>query len=189
MQLDAGLAGQFLLAMPQIGDPRFERSVIYILTHSAEGAMGFIINQRADDVTLGDIIQNLPAGVVRSGIARLPVFIGGPVEQENGFILHSDDWLASESFAPPGLKVALSQTISPLTEAAKAHGPENLRVLIGYAGWGAGQLESEIQDNAWLVAPGDDAFLFDYNDSDLYERIAKRLGVDLTQLSSSGGLA
>lgn len=189
MQLETGLAGQFLLAMPQIGDPRFERSVIYLMTHNADGAMGFVVNQRAEDVTLSDIIRNLPKAVARSGIARLPVFIGGPVDQENGFILHSDDWLAAESFAPPGLDVAVSQTIDLLTEAASAHGPQNLRVLIGYSGWAAGQLESEIQQNAWLVAPGDKELLFDYNSADLYERIAKRLGVDLSHLSPSGGTA
>lgn len=189
MKAAESLAGHFLLAMPQIGDPRFERSVIFILSHDAQGAIGFVINDRSEDTVLGDIAQNLPPDVAQSGLAKLPIFIGGPVDQDKGFILHSNDWRAKDTLAPEALGVSVTQSMDLLIDAAKTKGPRSLRILIGYAGWGAGQLENELQENAWLVAPGDTQLLFDYHNTQIYEQVARGIGVDLTFLSGSGGVA
>ena len=181
------LAGQFLLAMPSIDDDRFARAVILILSHDAEGAMGFIVNRRADDLTLGTIIENLPGEIASTGLVNMPIYIGGPVETNQGFVLHSS--AQSGTDAHPLHHLVVSQTLDILLESAQGKGPDFLRLFLGYAGWSAGQLEDELQENVWLVAPADPGLIFAANPDELYERVAHRIGIDLTQLASSGGQA
>lgn len=178
------LCGRFLLAMPGMGDPRFERSVIYILSHDAEGAMGFIVNQPAEGMTLGEIAQNLPDSVASTGLANLPVFIGGPVQNDSGFVLYS-----VEEEAEDELPVGLTQSMDILIEAARGRGPQHMRLLLGYAGWGPGQLEGEIQENAWLICPATLDDVFAAQPDDVYRKCAARLGIDLALLSQDGGEA
>jgi len=183
-QADINLRGRFLLAMPAMGDERFERSVIYILGHDAEGAMGFVVNRPTDGLTLGEIASNLPDSVAQTGLRNLPVFIGGPVQPESGFVLYSEG--EEEDGVPP---IAVTQGLDILVQAAKARGPEHLRLVLGYAGWGPGQLENEIQDNAWLISPATVEDVFEADPDALYGRLLEGLGIDLAMLSHRGGEA
>ena len=181
---DINLAGQFLLAMPGMGDPRFERSAIYMLAHDLEGAMGFIVNRPTDGLTLGEIASNLPRSVSETGLRNLPVFVGGPVQPENGFVLYSTDTrLADEE------PVSVTQSLDILVQAAEGKGPQHMRLVLGYAGWGPGQLENEIQDNAWLIVEADIGDVFAANTEALYKKLIGKLGIDFAMLSNSGGEA
>lgn len=181
---DIDLAGQFLIAMPGMGDPRFDRSVIYMLSLDAEGAMGFIVNRPTDGMTLGEVASNLPASVAETGLRNLPVFVGGPVQPESGFVLYSTD-----DEADNGRPVSVTQSMDILVQAADAKGPKYMRLVLGYAGWGPGQLENEIQDNAWLIVEADVADVFDVDVDALYKRLIGKLGIDFAMLSNSGGEA
>lgn len=181
---DTNLTGRFLLAMPGMGDPRFERGVIYMLSHDSEGAMGFIVNQPAEGLTLGEIAQNLPENVASTGLANLPVYVGGPVQNDSGFVLYSVEDDAAEE-----LPVGLTQSMDILVEAAQGRGPRHMRLLLGYAGWGPGQIEGEIQANAWLICPADLDDVFTAQHDELYQKCAARLGIDLGLLSQDGGEA
>ena len=170
-------AAGFCWPCPRHGDA-LERSVIYILSHDADGAMGFIVNQPAEGITLGEIAQNLPDSVASTGLTNLPVFIGGPVQNDNGFVLYS-----VEEDAPDELPVGLTQSMDILVEAAGGRGPRHMRLLLGYASWGPGQLEGEIQENAWLICPATLDDVFAAEPDDVYRTCATRLGIDLTLLS------
>ncbi len=181
---DIDLAGQFLIAMPGMGDPRFERSVIYMLAHDNEGAMGFVVNRPTDGLTLGEVASNLPASVADTGLRNLPVFVGGPVQPESGFVLYADDDKDAH-----GAAVSVTQSMDILVQAAEAKGPKHMRLVLGYAGWGPGQLENEIQDNAWLIVEADIADVFAADSESLYKRLIGKLGIDFAMLSNSGGEA
>jgi len=180
------LAGQFLIAMPGMGDPRFERGIIYMFSHDREGAMGFLVNRATDGLTLGEIASNLPASVAATGLRNLPVFIGGPVQPESGFVLYSVTPDSKEAKDGP---VAVTQALDILVHAAEGKGPQHMRLVLGYAGWGPGQLENEIQDNAWLTCEADMSEVFDADAEGLYKKIINKLGIDLAKLSNLGGEA
>ena len=182
------ICGKFLLAMPGMGDPRFERSVIYMLSHDSEGAMGFIVNQPTEGLTLGEIAQNLPESVASTGLANLPVFVGGPVQNDSGFVLYSIE-PDEEEKEPSELPIGLTQSMDILVEAARGRGPAHIRLLLGYTGWGPGQLEGEIQENAWLICPATPQDVFERKADDLYATCVARLGIDLGLLSQEGGEA
>ena len=183
---DINLAGQFLIAMPGMGDPRFERSVIYMLSHDGEGAMGFIVNRPTDGLNLGEIASNLPDNVKETGLRNLPVFVCGPVQPENGFVLYSID--AAETKTQDGF-VGVTQGLDILVQAAAGKGPQYMRLVLGYAGWGPGQLESEIQENAWLIVEAEIGDVFAGDSSGLYKKLIGKLGIDIAKLSHSGGEA
>ena len=181
---DIDLVGQFLIAMPGIGDPRFERSVIYMLAHDNEGAMGFIVNRPTDGLTLGEVASNLPASVADTGLRNLPVFFGGPVQPESGFVLYAND-----EKGDAGAAVSVTQSMDILVQAAEGKGPKHMRLVLGYAGWGPGQLDDEIQDNAWLIVAADTQDVFAVDIDALYKRLIGKLGIDFAMLSNSGGEA
>ena len=190
------LRGQFLLAMPGMGDNRFDRSVIYMLAHDSEGAMGVIINQPTDGLSLGDIATNLPQSVASTGLRNLPVFIGGPVQSDHGFVLHSNDFRSPSDMGDKGmnplsdgLPVRVTQSLEILIDAAKAKGPTHMRLLLGYTGWGPGQLEGEIQENVWLSCAAEPEDIFSNDPMGLYEKCIALLGIDLALLSAQGGEA
>ena len=183
------LRGQFLLAMPSMGDPRFERTVIYMLAHDQHGAMGFIVNKPADGMALGDVVRNLAASLETSDVLNLPVFIGGPIQGDNGYVLHTADYTKSTSELTRDLPVHLTQSVEVLSDMAHHEGPRHLRLLLGYSGWGPGQLEDELHENAWLVCPGDVDLLFTHDTATLYHAILEREGIDLAALSHLGGEA
>lgn len=187
------LDDQFLIAMPGMKDDRFSRSVIYICAHSEEGAMGLIINQ-PQQMLFPDLLVQLGILDEREAI-RLPAsardFVirnGGPVDRSRGFVLHSDDYLV-ESSLPVSEEVCLTATVDILRAISSGRGPRQALMALGYSGWGAGQLESEIAANGWLTCPATPDLLFDTDLERKYDRIMSLIGIDLTRLSVTAGHA
>ncbi len=188
------LDGQLLIAMPSMGDPRFHRAVIYVCAHSAEGAMGLVINQRAPHITLPKLLQQLEiptsgAQPMPGHSARMAVHAGGPVETSRGFVLHSADYFAADSTLPINESVCLTATVDILKAIAKGSGPDKAILALGYAGWAPGQLEREIQSNGWLNCPADYDVVFDGDLENKYRRALHLLGVDPLHLSGISGHA
>ncbi len=189
------LTGQLLLAMPGMTDPRFDRSVIYICSHSEEGAMGLVINSAATSIDFPNLLDQLevdydPAILARNEAsgAGVTLYAGGPVEIGRGFILHSADYI-QESTLIISETVALTATVDILAAISAGKGPKNFLVALGYTGWGKGQLEEEIKRNSWLNVEADEALLF-RTDLDLkWPRAMAKLGIDITMLSRSSGNA
>ncbi|MGE0284332.1 MAG: YqgE/AlgH family protein [Rhizobiaceae bacterium] len=187
------LDDQFLIAMPGMKDDRFARSVIYVCAHSEEGAMGLIINQ-AQQMLFPDLLVQL--GILEEQEAiRLPpsardmvIRNGGPVDRSRGFVLHSDDYLV-ESSLPVSEDVCLTATVDILRAISTGRGPRQALMALGYSGWGAGQLESEIAANGWLTCPATEELLFDADIERKYDRIMSMIGIDLTRLSHTAGHA
>jgi putative transcriptional regulator len=187
------LDGQLLIAMPYMSDKRFARSVIYMCAHSAQGAMGLIVNQRRPDITFSDLLGQLSIdgeedGLV-SGLIDVDVHVGGPVETKRGFVLHSSDYFAADSTLPIDTDVSLTATVDILKAIACGKGPSRAMLALGYAGWHEGQLEAEIQANGWLHCPSDPDLLFDRNLDQKYERALSKLGIDPSHLVSEAGHA
>jgi putative transcriptional regulator len=180
------LNGQLLIAMPSMEDPRFGRAVLYICTHSAEGAMGLIINRAFGEVRFADLMGQL--GIEGSSRQDRPVHFGGPVDSSRGFVLHSSDFQADQTLVVDG-DVALTATKDILQAIVEGTGPNRAIFALGYAKWSAGQLDSEIQANAWLTAPADYNLIFDPNLDKKWERAIGRLGFDPAMLSSMAGHA
>lgn len=191
----SSLSGQMLVAMPSIGDPRFERSVIYICSHSEEGAMGLIINRPADEIAFIDLLQQLkviPEGrpVYFPEKAReIHVIRGGPVETGRGFVLHSVNGLKQFGAVQVDHDIQLSANLEILHAIARGDGPDRATLALGYAGWSAGQLEAEIRNNGWLMCPPSVEILFDEYFETKYERALASIGVDLAMLSGEAGHA
>jgi len=189
------LDGQLLIAMPGILDDRFARSVIYVCAHSEEGAMGIIVNRPAERVDFPQLLVQLkiigPDEAIRlpAEASSLLVLHGGPVDTSRGFVLHSNDFSIDNSTLPIGGGVSLTATIEILRAIANGAGPGRAVLALGYAGWAAGQLEAELQQNGWLNCPADPALIFDAALESKYERALRGAGVDLARLSSSGGHA
>ena len=144
------LDGKVLIAMPGMQDPRFARSIVYLCAHSNEGAMGLIVNKRAEDLVWRDLFKRLgiPIGSVN---APRPVHYGGPVETGRGFVLHSSDYHADEATMKVDPAVSMTATLDVLQAMALGRGPDRAVVALGYAGWAPGQLETELQMNGWLL--------------------------------------
>jgi putative transcriptional regulator len=189
------LDGQLLVAMPSMADPRFKRAVIYMCAHSAEGAMGIIINQRARDISFIKLLEQLEIipqedeSGSHSDLDEMAVHIGGPVETGRGFVLHSADYFATDNTLPIDESVCLTATVDILRAIATGEGPHQALLALGYAGWAAGQLESEIQANGWLNCPAEPELIFDPDLEAKYERALARIGVDPSHLVSDAGHA
>lgn len=177
----------FLIAMPALDDPNFQRSVTLVCQHDAGGAMGIIIN-RAADYTLGELLDQLGLSTTDAHVANLPIVAGGPVHAERGFVLHDDprEWGSTLRFGR-GLAVTASRDI--LAAMARGDGPRNALVALGYAGWTAGQLEEELAQNSWLTVPADQAIVFDTPLEERWQAAARALGVDLSRLADYAGHA
>ena len=190
---DSYLDGQLLVAMPIMTDKRFARSVIYMCAHSAEGAMGLIINQRAPHINFRELLDQLSIdggnGEDKSDLAEIDVHVGGPVETGRGFVLHSADYYVADSTLPIDDGVSLTATIDILKAIAGGKGPGRAILALGYAGWRPGQLESEIQANGWLHCPADLDLLFDRDLDQKYERAMSKIGIDPSHLVSEAGHA
>ncbi len=189
------LDGQLLIAMPTTEDPRFARSVVYMCAHSAGGAMGIVINQLASNITFPELLVQLQIIPDEEQI-RLPestadmrVHRGGPVETGRGFVLHSPDYYVENSTLPIDGGVYLTATLEILKAIAGGDGPRDALLALGYAGWGPGQLEGEIQANGWLTCDAPPDLIFDAALDDKYERAVNTLGIDLSMLSSEAGRA
>jgi putative transcriptional regulator len=181
------LTGQLLVAMPQMRDPRFARSVIYICAHSADGAMGLVVNRRVGSITFDDLLQQLNIGPNKRN-DEIRIHFGGPVEQGRGFVLHSSDYLQTGSLRVDD-QVALTATLDILKELAAGGGPRRSLLALGYAGWGPGQLDAEIQANGWLSVSSDEALVFDADLEHKWERAIGKIGIDFSKLSGDAGHA
>lgn len=185
---DSGyLTNQFLIAMPNLLDPNFFHSVTYLCEHNQNGAMGIVINQPVD-LTIGELIEQMNHQAPDNAQANAPVFRGGPMDMERGFVLHEPlgQW---EATMPVGHVIGLTTSNDIIAALAQGEGPEQCLIALGYAGWGAGQLEEEIRDNAWLNGPAEPAILFETPVEQRWEAAAALIGVDITQLSGMAGHA
>lgn len=189
------LDGQFLVAMPGMTDERFARAVIYVCAHSAEGAMGIVLNRPATNVNLPDLLVQLEIIPeheriqLQQRVGLVQVLIGGPVETTRGFVLHSPDFHISQSTLPIDDEVCLTATVDILRAIARGEGPRRAVLALGYAGWGAGQLEHEIQANGWLNCPADAELIFNASVNERYELALRRIGIDPGMLSEQAGHA
>jgi putative transcriptional regulator len=182
------LAGQLLVAMPQMGDPRFARSVIYLCAHSGDaGAMGLVINKVVGSLTMAELFAQLeiePGGPARTR----PVHFGGPVEPGRGFVLHTDDY-REDATLPVAGNISVTATLEILRAIGDGRGPRQSLFALGYAGWAPGQLDAEIQANGWLSVAADEAIVFDPDHDAKWQRALAKLGIDLSTLSSDAGHA
>ena len=189
------LTGMFLVAMPGMMDQRFDRAVIYLCAHSDDGAMGIIINKPAEDIVFPELLQQLeiipekPSISLPSQAGNMKVLRGGPVETSRGFVLHSVPVEPIEGSVTAGDEIRLSATIDILKAIARGQGPDEAIFALGYAGWASGQLESEIQDNGWMICPMNRKILFDQEFDTKYIRAMGSLGIDPAMLSPLAGHA
>ena len=184
---DGYLTGQLLIAMPTMRDARFARSVIYMCAHNAEGAMGLVINRLAGQVTFPDLLRQLdiePQGEYR----EIRVHFGGPVEAGRGFVLHSGDY-QHQSTLQVADEMGLTATMDILHDIAQGRGPRLSLLALGYAGWGPGQLDHEIQANGWLHVAPDEQLVFDDDLDGKWDRAIAKLGFDISLLSGDAGHA
>lgn len=183
------LTGKLLIAMPEMGDPRFEHSVVFLCSHGDDGAMGLIVNKPAADVRLGDLLKQLEIKPDRPERGRMRVHFGGPVETARGFVLHSADYDANLHSMQVSDGFSMTATLDILEDIATGQGPERALLALGYAGWGPGQLEAEISMNGWLTADAAPELVFGRPDDGKWEAALKTLGVDPLSLSASAGRA
>jgi putative transcriptional regulator len=189
------LDGRLLVAMPVMGDPRFERSVIYLCAHSAEGAMGIMVNRPAGSIDFPQLLMQLhiinkSEEIKLSGSAEtMKVLSGGPVDTGRGFVLHSSDYFIANATLKINEGVCLTTTVDILKAIAKGSGPRHAILALGYAGWRPGQLESEIQDNGWLHCDADADLIFGDDVDDKYDRALRKIGIDPGMLSNEAGHA
>jgi putative transcriptional regulator len=194
-QSEGYLEGQLLIAMPAMADSRFAKSVIFLCAHSADGAMGIIVNKPAPHVSFPDLLQQL--GIIEDDeTIRLPakarairVHAGGPVETGRGFVLHTSDFFLRDATLVTANDVCLTATVEILRAIASGEGPRHALLALGYAGWAPGQLETEIQSNGWLTCPADQSIVFDADLDSKYDRAIGKLGIDPRLLSSTAGRA
>ncbi len=182
------LTGKFLIAMPGLHDPRFEHSVILICAHGSEGAMGLIVNKPIPDLTFAELLDQMSITRSQAGTA-VPVIFGGPVERGRGFVLHADDQGRAEGRIHIPGRFAMTTTRDILQDLALGSGPAEAVLALGYSGWGAGQLESEIARNDWLTVDADPGLVFNAAQGNIWIRALARLGVDPLSLSATAGRA
>ncbi|MCW3837518.1 YqgE/AlgH family protein [Sphingomonas canadensis] len=180
------LTGQFLLAMPGIGDPRFERAVIAMCAHDSEGALGIGIGETIEGLGLHDLLRQFD--IAPGDVPDVDVHFGGPVEPRRGFVIHSTDWGGQDTIDVAG-RWSLSGTIDVLKAIAEGAGPAQWLVALGYAGWGEGQLDSELTRHGWFNTPGDTELLYGVAAEDRWERAFAAAGIDPRLLSNSTGRA
>jgi putative transcriptional regulator len=181
------LVGQLLVAMPGMQDPRFAKSVIYMCAHNAEGAMGLVVNRTFESLTFPDLLEQLEIETTPR-TERISVHFGGPVETGRGFVLHSPEYLQDGSLVVDA-GFALTATVDILKDIAKGAGPRRCLLALGYAGWGPGQLDSEIRANGWLNVAADDDLVFDDTLDTKWERAMAKIGIDPSMLSGFAGHA
>jgi putative transcriptional regulator len=189
------LDGQMLIAMPSMGDERFARAVIYMCAHSADGAMGIIVNQPAAHISFSDLLVQLEV-LPAADLIQLPrqaggvkVLKGGPVDTQRGFVLHSADFFIENSTLPIDEGICLTATLDILKAIARGAGPASAVLALGYAGWAPGQLETEIHQNGWLHCAADRELIFGTDTEGKYALALKKIGVEVGMLSSEAGHA
>lgn len=197
MTVPDSLTGTLLIAMPGMPDPRFAHAVVFLCAHSADGAMGLIVNKPLPDLNFGTLLQSLdiPVSGAHSGLgdapaqADDPVYFGGPVENSRGFVLHTPDMFAADASLPVTDFAALSTSVDILAQIARGQGPAQVRLALGYAGWGAGQLERELRDGGWLTCDATHALLYATPPDRIWTEALAQMGIDPRLLSSIQGRA
>jgi putative transcriptional regulator len=184
---ELSLTGQILIAMPQMSDPRFNQSVIFLCAHTPDGAMGIILNRPLKKPRFAELLKQLQIEPYPPS-REIRLCTGGPVDNNRGFVLHSPDWLTDGSLDVDGHHV-LTASMDILQAIAGGGGPEQCLLALGYAGWGPGQLDDEILQNAWLNAPADDKILFDTDHQSKWQRALAKLRIDPAMLSGEAGRA
>lgn len=185
---DMTLCGKLLIAMPDLGGDAFSQSVVYLCAHSEEGAMGLIVNKPAPDIRFSHLLEQL--GIEpRGGVRDIRVHIGGPVEHARGFVLHSDDYRSETGTLDVDDRISMTATMDVLEDLARGEGPNSSMLALGYAGWGPGQLEDEIANNAWLTCDPKEEIIFGRANEHKWAAALKVLGVDPILLSSAPGRA
>ena len=179
--------GQMLVAMPQMSDTRFSRTVIYLCAHSADGAMGLVVNRLIESITFPDLLEQLNVDTVPA-VDQIRVHFGGPVESGRGFVLHSDDYMQDTTLMIQE-GVALTATLDVLRAMADGTGPRRSMLALGYAGWAPGQLDAEIQANGWLNVSADQDLIFGSNLDGKWNSALDKLGINLSALSGVAGRA
>ena len=182
------LTGTLLVAMPGMGDPRFDRSVIFVCAHSQDGAMGLIVNKPTRDVTLGALMKQLEIDTDQAR-ADTRVYMGGPVERARGFVLHSPDYQSRLKTLNVGTEFGMTATLDVLEDIGAGQGPRDALITLGYAGWGGGQLEGEIAQNGWLTVDASPKLVFDPDYAGKWIAALGVLGIDPLGLSASAGRA
>ncbi len=188
------LQGQFLVAMPNMGDARFERTVVFVCAHSKDGSMGFVINRTLEKPSVPDFLTQL--NVISEDekkrfaahLSRTPLYNGGPVEPGRGFVLHSPEYVA-ESTIVIDESVSLTATLEILRAISLGRGPSRAFIALGYSGWAAGQLEEEISANGWLTCNADATLIFDLEEDTKYQRALRNMGINPLLLSGEAGHA
>lgn len=182
------LGGKLLIAMPGMGDPRFDHSLVFLCAHSAEGAMGLIVNKPSDDLTFANLLRqlNIPRG---DRMRDIRVHFGGPVELSRGFVLHSADYGTGTGTMRVNDRFGMTTTQDILEALARGKGPDSSILALGYAGWGPGQLEEEIRQNGWLTCDAAPELVFSDQDATKWDRALRSIGVDPLHLSAAGGRA
>jgi len=189
------LKGQFLVSMPDMTDERFHESVIYLVGHGEEGAMGLVVNKSVEDMSFADILEELSLGehddIIRlpEGVRNREILRGGPVEKGRGFVLHSSDYFRDGNSYEVNEEVYLTATLDVLRSIALGNAPAEAVFALGYCGWGAGQLEGELGRNGWLTVPYSRDLLFDVPLEQRYDAALKKLGITRASLSSAAGNA
>lgn len=181
------LTHQFLIAMPAMTDPNFQGAVVYVCEHGDKGALGLVIN-RPTDLTLGQLFDKIDLKLEIALLREAPVFFGGPVQTERGFVLHQPRGSYSSSL-PMGEDIALTTSKDVLEDVARGAGPQRMLVTLGYAGWGQGQLEHEVSENAWLTLPANESIIFETPAEERFAAALGLLGINPLQLTGQVGHA
>lgn len=185
---ETNLTGKLLIAMPEMGDPRFAQSVIYMCAHSDDGGMGLIVNKPQVGVHFNDLLEQL--GIDKTaGIRDIRVHFGGPVDHARGFVLHSSEYQSGDGTLQVDDNIGMTATLDVLEDIARGEGPKTSLLALGYAGWGAGQLEDEIANNGWLVCDPRDDIIFGRANEHKWTAALKVLGINPLLLSATSGRA
>lgn len=181
------LSNQFLIAMPQLADPNFTRTLTLICEYSEAGAMGVIVNRKLD-LSMGELLEQMGINEIDEQMYKRPLYYGGPVDQERGFVLHRPigDW---DSTLPLSPTLGLTSSRDILISMARNNTPQDAIVILGYAGWGPGQLEEELRGNAWLTLPAEESILFETETENRWDHAARQLGIELNLVTGEIGHA
>ncbi len=185
---DLDLSGKLLIAMPGMGDPRFDRSVIFLCAHSDDGAMGLIVNQPAAELQFADLLEQLD--IAPEDVEAAPqIHVGGPVEHGRGFVLHSADYNLEGATLQVDATFGMTATLEILEDMARGTGPKRALLTLGYSGWAPGQLEGELAQNGWLTCDASAEIVFAPSNDRKWEMALASLGIDPLVLSVSAGRA
>ena len=182
------LEGKLLIALPGMVDERFAQTVIYMCAHSSKGAMGIVINKPIPGLSFAEVLKQLQIET-KPLVGELPILYGGPVETGRGFVLHSGDYEGSDSTLPVSEEISLTATLDILRAIAEGRGPRQALFALGYAGWGAGQVETEFQSNGWLHCEADPSLVFGTDPNDKWKNALARLGIGPSGLTANTGRA